>query len=174
VVELNWWQHIDVDGVKVHLVPAQHWHRRGAFDLNKALWGGFVLAGTHNVYHSGDTGYFDGFGLIGEVFGTIEAACLPLGAYEPRWFMQAQHMSPEQSLDALNALRAQHFVGMHWGAYDLSDEPLAAGPALVYGEAQRRGLGSDRLHVLHPGGSVALHGPAGAARAEVIHRYQPE
>jgi L-ascorbate metabolism protein UlaG (beta-lactamase superfamily) len=173
VVELGWWQHIEIEGVRVHLVPAQHWHRRGAFDLNKALWGGFVLEGTHNVYHSGDTGYFDGFGLIGQVFGDIDAACLPLGAYEPRWFMQAQHMSPEQSLDALTALGARHFVGMHWGTYDLSDEPLAAGPALVFGEADKRGLTAERLHVVHPGGSIALRGASGDTRADVTHRYCP-
>src|SRR6185312_6511020 len=133
-----------------------------------------VISGTHRVYHAGDTGHFAGFELIGQVWGGIDAACLPLGAYEPRWFMQTQHMSPEGSLDALAALRAQHFVGMHWGAYDLSDEPLAAGPALVYAEAAKRGLGSERLHVLRPGGSVALVGEAGATRAEVRHRYVPE
>jgi L-ascorbate metabolism protein UlaG (beta-lactamase superfamily) len=155
-------------------VPAHHWHRRGAFDLNKALWGGFVLSGTHRIYHSGDTGHFGGFELIGRVFAGIDAACLPLGAYEPRWFMQTQHMSPEQSLDALEALAARHFVGMHWGAYDLSDEPLTAGPELAYAEAEKRKLSDDRLHILHPGGSVALHGAAGATRAEVMHRYRPE
>ena len=171
VVELGWWQYVELDGVRVHLVPAQHWHRRGAFDLNKALWGGFVLEATHRVYHAGDTGHFAGFELIGKVFDGIDAACLPLGAYEPRWFMQLQHMSPEQSLDALDALSAQHFVGMHWGAYDLSDETLEAGPELVFAEAEKRGLSDQRLHVLHPGGSVALQGERGATRAEVTHRY---
>ena len=171
VVELGWWQYVELDGVRVHLVPAQHWHRRGAFDLNKALWGGFVLDGTHRVYHAGDTGHFAGFELIGKVFGGIDAACLPLGAYEPRWFMQLQHMSPEQSLDALEALSARHFIGMHWGAYDLSDEAPEAGPALVFSEAEQRGLSPERLHVLHPGGSIALHGASGATRAEVTHRY---
>jgi L-ascorbate metabolism protein UlaG (beta-lactamase superfamily) len=174
VVELGWWQFVELDGVRVHLVPAQHWHRRGAFDMNKALWGGFVLQGTHRVYHSGDTGHFAGFDLIGKVFDGVDAACLPLGAYEPRWFMQTQHMSPEQSFDAMTALAARHFVGMHWGAYDLSDEPITAGPALAYAEAERRGLEAERLHVLHPGGSVALHGAAGATRAEVTHRYTLE
>jgi L-ascorbate metabolism protein UlaG (beta-lactamase superfamily) len=174
VLELGWWQHVEIDGVSVHLVPAQHWHRRGAFDMNRALWGGFVISGTHRVYHAGDTGHFPGFELIGRVFGGVDAACLPLGAYEPRWFMQAQHMSPEQSLDALDALGARHFVGMHWAAYDLSDEPLEAGPSLVYQEAAKRGLDDTRLHVLHPGGSVALHGETGATHAEVTHRYRPE
>lgn len=172
VIELDWWQYVELRGVRVHLVPAQHWHRRGAFDLNKALWGGYVLEGTHSVFHSGDTGYFDGFAAIGRVFDGIDVACLPLGAYEPRWFMRAQHMSPEQSLDALAALSAQHFVGMHWGAYDLSDEPLTAGPALAIEHAAQRNLPMERMHVLLPGGSLALHGPRGAAVARVLHRYE--
>jgi len=173
VLALDWWQYVELAGVRVHLTPAQHWHRRGAFDLNKALWGSYVLEGTHRVYHSGDTGHFAGFEVIGQVFGGIDMACLPLGAYEPRWFMQAQHMSPEQSLDALDALQARHFVGMHWGAYDLSDEPLSAGPELAREQAAARGLSPERLHVLAPGGSIALRGARGDTHAEVQHRYAP-
>ncbi|MET0342631.1 MAG: MBL fold metallo-hydrolase [Polyangiales bacterium] len=172
VVELAWWQHVTIDGVRVHLVPAQHWHRRGLADQNKSLWGGYVLEGTHRVYHSGDTGYFGGFRAIGHAFGGIDAACLPLGAYEPRWFMGTQHMSPEQSLDALTDLDATHFVGMHWGAYDLSDEPMEAGPVIVRDEAAARGLDPARLHVIRPGGSVRLDGARGATRATDDYPYQ--
>ena len=171
VVELDWWDHVVVDGVRVHLVPAQHWHRRGLRDHNKSLWGGYVLEGTHRVYHSGDTGYFGGFRAIGHAFGGIDAACLPLGAYEPRWFMATQHMSPEQSLGALSDLGATHMIGMHWGAYDLSDEPVDAGPQLVQAAARAQALDSSRLHVVLPGGSVLLRGPRGHTVAETRHRY---
>lgn len=174
VIELDWWQYAEFAGVRVHLVPAQHWHRRGAFDTNQSLWGGYVLEGTHRVYHTGDTGYFGGFRAIGRVFGGIDLACLPLGAYEPRWFMSAQHMSPEQSLDAYADLPATHFVGMHWGAYDLSDEPLDAGVRLVTRVAAERGIDAARLHVVSPGGSVALSGARSATRAEVRHRFVPD
>jgi L-ascorbate metabolism protein UlaG (beta-lactamase superfamily) len=167
VIELDWWEYVTIDGVKLHLVPAQHWHRRGAFDENKSLWGGYVLEGTHRLYHSGDTGYFGGFEAIGDLFGGIDAACLPLGAYEPRWFMHAQHMSPEQSLQALADLHATHFVGMHWGAYDLSDEALEAGPALARDVARRVGPSADRVHIVLPGGFVDLHGQRGATEARV-------
>jgi L-ascorbate metabolism protein UlaG (beta-lactamase superfamily) len=170
-IELDWWQYVTIGGVRVHLVPAQHWHRRGAFDTNKALWGGYVLEGTHRVYHTGDTGYFGGFRAIGRVFDGIDVACLPLGAYEPRWFMSAQHMSPEQSLQAQADLGATHFVGMHWGAFDLSNEPVEAGAALVQATAAERGIGLDRLHVIKPGGSLAIAGARGETRAEVRHRY---
>jgi L-ascorbate metabolism protein UlaG (beta-lactamase superfamily) len=173
IVELDWWEYVTIGGVRVNLVPAQHWHRRGMLDQNKSLWGGFVLEGTHRVYHSGDTGYFEGFRAIGRTFGGLDAACLPLGAYEPRWFMATQHMSPEQSLDALDDLGATHFIGMHWGAYDLSDEPLEQGPALARAVAHEHGLDDRRLHIVLPGGSVALRGPRGATEAETQHPYAP-
>jgi L-ascorbate metabolism protein UlaG (beta-lactamase superfamily) len=173
VVELDWWQYVTIQGVRVHLVPAQHWHRRGMFDHNKSLWGGYVLEGTHRVFHSGDTGYFEGFRAIGGAFGGIDAACLPLGAYEPRWFMGTQHMSPEQSLDAMRDLSATHFVGMHWGAYDLSDEPIEQGPEIVRASAAEQGLGDEQLHVILPGGSVDLHGDRGRTSAHTRHRFEP-
>jgi L-ascorbate metabolism protein UlaG (beta-lactamase superfamily) len=165
LVELDWWQHVTLNGVRIHLVPAQHWHRRGLFDENRALWGGFVLEGTHTVYHSGDTGYFGGFRAIGEVFEGIDVACLPLGAYEPAWFMGPQHMSPAESLAAYFDLGATHFVGMHWGAYDLSDEPLDAGPRWLREAARERALAAERVHLLRPGGSLALAGSRGETSA---------
>ena len=171
VVELAWWQHVSFGGVRVHLVPAQHWHRRGMFDTNKGLWGGYVVEGTHRVFHSGDTGYFGGFRAIGEVFGGIDVACLPLGAYEPTWFMASQHMSPEQSLQAFHDLGATHFVGMHWGAYDLSDEPIEAGPEWLREAVRRQGLVPARFHVLAPGGSLGLSGSRGASSAVERHPF---
>ncbi|HEX6243135.1 MAG TPA: MBL fold metallo-hydrolase, partial [Polyangiales bacterium] len=162
-----------VGAVRLHFVPAQHWHQRSAFDLNRVLWGGFVLEGTHRVYHSGDTSYFGGFAAIGAAFGGIDAACLPLGAYEPRWFMSSQHMNPDESLAAREDLGATHFVGMHWAAYDLSDEPLTAGAERALELGRERDLDPERMHVILPGGSVALEGPRGATRAHTAHRYRP-
>lgn len=171
VVELSWWEHVNIGGVRVVLVPAQHWHRRGMFDTNRSLWGGFVLEGTHRVYHSGDTGYFRGFEAIGRAFGGIDAACLPLGAYEPKWFMAAQHMSPDESLAALRDLSGSHFVGMHWGTFDLSDEPVEAGPERLAELVRMQALEPERFHVLLPGGTVALEGRRGETRAHTLHGY---
>ncbi len=169
IVELDWWEAVSLGGVEVSLVPAQHWHRR-IIDTNRALWGGFVLRGSKTVYHSGDTGYFGGFRAIGEVFGGIDIACLPLGAYEPRWFMHSQHMDPESSLRAWRDLGAGHFVGMHWGTFDLSDEAVDAGPQVLLREIAERGLDPRRFHILWPGGSVGLD-PRGATASTGVATF---
>jgi L-ascorbate metabolism protein UlaG (beta-lactamase superfamily) len=143
----------------VCLVPAQHWHRRGLFDDNRALWGGYVVRGTRAVYHSGDTGYFDGFHAIGRAFPSIDVALLPLGAYEPRWFMSTQHMAPEQSAQAFLDLGAAQFVGMHWGTFDLSDESVDDGPRLLARVVEEDArVDPRRFHVLRHGGSLGLDG----------------
>lgn len=163
VVELSWWERFEVRGVTFTLVPAQHWHRRGVSDTNKALWGGWFLRGSRSVYHSGDTGYFGGFRTIGRVMGPPDVAVLPLGAYEPRWFMGVQHMSPEDSLRAWEDLGAGHFVGMHWGTFDLTDEPLDHGAfELMPMVARARGLPLERLHVLGHGGALGFSDPRDA------------
>jgi L-ascorbate metabolism protein UlaG (beta-lactamase superfamily) len=155
VVAFDWWESMTVEGVEIGFVPAQHWHRRGLGDTNKALWGGWVIGGR--VYHSGDTGYFGGFEAIGKVFPNLDAAVLPLGAYEPRWFMGPQHMPPEASVQAFADLGARWLVGMHWGTFDLTDEPLDHGPFTLLPDAlDKRGVPRDRAIVLAHGGAVDL------------------
>ncbi len=157
VVELSWYQSVTVRGVDLCFVPAQHWHRRGLSDMNRALWGGWVLRGSRSLYHSGDTGHFDGFASIGAVFPEIDVAVLPLGAYEPRWFMRQQHMAPEESADAWKSLGARRLLGMHWGTYDLTDEPLDHGAwDLLLPALDERGLDPTRAHVLAHGGALAF------------------
>ena len=155
VVELSWWESLQVGGVQVVLVPAQHWHRRALRDEDRSLWGGYVLRASCTLYHSGDTAFFGGFEAIARVFGSIDLACLPIGAYEPRWFMGGQHMAPEEALRAFRILGAAHFVAMHWGTYQLSDEPIDAGPQLLNGHCQREEPSlRQRIHVLQPGGVI--------------------
>lgn len=129
VTELDWWEHVDVGGVRITLVPSQHWSRRGLADTNDTLWGGFVLeAQGKRVYHSGDTAYFDGFSLIAQRCGPPDVALLPIGAYEPEWFMRVQHMNPEDALSATRDLKAVKTLAMHWGTYQLTDEWLGEPP----------------------------------------------
>ena len=166
VIRLGWWQSLTVRGVQFTLTPAQHWHRRGPFDQDRALWGGWHLRGSRSVFHSGDTGYFEGFRTIARVLGAPDIAVLPLGAYEPRWFMAEQHMSPEDSLQAFVDLGARAFMGMHWGTFDLTDEPADHGAFTLLPEiAAARGLSRDRLHVLGHGGALGFGGEVEARGA---------
>ena len=154
--ELGWWQSARVGPVEVAFVPAQHWSRRTLGDANRTLWGGFVVRGSSaTVYHAGDTGYFGGFAEIGRRF-PLDAALLPIGAYDPAWFMSPQHMNPEEALRAFGDLGAATFEAMHWGTFKLSDEPLDEPPRRLEAERARLGLPSDRVRVLAVGESIQV------------------
>jgi L-ascorbate metabolism protein UlaG (beta-lactamase superfamily) len=141
VVEMDWWQEEEIEGLKVTFVPSQHWSRRGLTDMNESWWGGYVVErGGLRVYHSGDTAWFDGFSLIARRCGQIQAAMLPIGAYAPRWFMRSQHMDPGDAVRAFRALGAEKLVAMHWGTFKLTDEHLAEPPELLREVWQRSGL----------------------------------
>ena len=148
VTELGWWASAAVGGVRVTFVPAQHWSRRGLFDENERLWGGFVIEGrAATIYHSGDSALFEGFPQIGARFPAIDAALLPIGAYDPAWFMERQHLNPEQALAAFQAVRARTFVAMHWGMFKLTGEPLDEPPRRLEAERLRLGLAAERVRV---------------------------
>jgi L-ascorbate metabolism protein UlaG (beta-lactamase superfamily) len=162
--ELGWWRSTRVGGVQVTFVPAQHWSRRSPFDVNAALWGGFVVEGSSAaIYHAGDTALFDGFREIGAAFPGLDAALLPIGAYDPGWFMERQHMSPEQALRALGELGARAMVAMHWGTFKLTDEPLDEPPRRLVAERERLGIAADRVRVLGVGETLEVARPLAAA-----------
>jgi L-ascorbate metabolism protein UlaG (beta-lactamase superfamily) len=155
--ELGWWQTTRVRGVRVTFVPAHHWSRRGPFDTNATLWGGFVVEGAAaTVYHSGDTALFDGFREIRARFPSIDAALLPIGAYDPGWFMLRQHMDPEQALQGFEDLGAATFVAMHWGTFKLADEPLDEPPRRLEADRIRRGIAADRVRVPAVGETIEV------------------
>lgn len=157
VVELDWWQQREIEGVAVTFVPSQHWSKRGLFDDNDSLWGGFVLEREGvRVYHSGDTAYFEGFAEIGRRCGPIDAAMLPIGAYEPRWFMRTQHIDPIEAVQAFEDLQARRFVAMHWGTFKLTDEPLEQPPQLLRATWVERGLPDSRCSIPAIGETVEL------------------
>jgi L-ascorbate metabolism protein UlaG (beta-lactamase superfamily) len=158
--ELAWWESTRVGPVTVRFVPSQHWSRRGLNDANATLWGGFIIEGSSaRIYHSGDTAYFGGFTEIGKRFGPIDAALLPIGAYDPAWFMSKQHMNPEEAARAFSDLGAREFVAMHWGTFRLTDEPLDEPPERLRAEWQRRGLDVARCHIPPIGGSLTVRRP---------------
>ncbi|MET0552534.1 MAG: MBL fold metallo-hydrolase [Vicinamibacteria bacterium] len=155
-VELEWWQGLDIAGVRVTCVPAQHFSGRGLFDRNRRLWAGFVIeGGGRRVYHAGDTGYFAGFREITARLGPPDLALLPIGAYAPRAMMRRVHMDPDEAVRAAVDLQARRVVGMHFGTFDLADEPMDEPPRRFLAAAAAAGLG-DRASVMKVGETRGL------------------
>jgi len=128
VIELDWWDRVEpVPGLGIVYVPAQHWSRRRAWDTNRMLWGGFVVeAEGARAYFAGDTGYPAQFAEIRRRLGAPDVALLPIGAYEPRWFMAPQHMNPEEAVRAHLDLGAALSIAMHFATFQLTDEAIDA------------------------------------------------
>jgi L-ascorbate metabolism protein UlaG (beta-lactamase superfamily) len=122
--EMDWWEEIDVPGWRLTSTPARHWSNRLSGRLNGRLWSGFSLRNERsNVYYAGDTGYDpDMFRDIARRLGPPDLAVLPIGAYEPRWFMAAQHCNPEEAVRIHQELGARRSFGVHWGTFQLTDE----------------------------------------------------
>ncbi|MET0284964.1 MAG: MBL fold metallo-hydrolase [Polyangiales bacterium] len=128
VHERDWWQSLSyAPGKRAWVVPAQHFAARGPFDRDERLWAGYVLETSGGpVYFAGDTAMSDHFARIRERFGAMRLAVLPIGAYEPRWFMKPVHIDPREALAAHHTLQAQVSVGMHYGTFHLADEAETA------------------------------------------------
>jgi L-ascorbate metabolism protein UlaG (beta-lactamase superfamily) len=125
VVELDWWQSHSEDGVEITLVPARHWSMRAPWNRNATLWGGYVVRAREGVaYHAGDTAFGDHFAEIAARVGAIDWAMLPIGGYSPRWFMEPQHIDPDEAARGWQLLGARNLLAMHWGTFRLTDEPV--------------------------------------------------
>jgi N-acyl-phosphatidylethanolamine-hydrolysing phospholipase D len=159
---LDWWDSTQVGDVTVHLTPVQHWSRRTLADTNTTLWGGFVVEGEsrgkrRRVFFSGDTGYSKlHFTEIGSRFGGFDLALLPIGAYEPRWFMRQQHVNPEEAVQIHRDLGARLSIGIHWGTFQLSDEPLDQAVADLAAARERLGVGRREFITLRHGQTLRL------------------
>ena len=166
VVELDWWQSATRGRFTITCLPAQHWSRRIEHGMNKTLWCSWLIdSGDHRYYFAGDTGYFHGFAEFGRRFGPIDVAMLPIGAYEPRWFMGWQHLDPAQAYQAFLDLKAAAMLPMHWGTFDLTDEPVDLAPRELAEVVTARG-GDPRVRTLAIGERWTLPArPALAAAA---------
>jgi L-ascorbate metabolism protein UlaG (beta-lactamase superfamily) len=156
----DWQDRVDLGGgVAVTLVPTRHWSARSLFDRNKALWASFVLeTPAGKLYIVCDSGYGDGkhFRRVGEAYGPLRLAILPIGAYEPRWFMKDQHMNPSDAVKALADCGAQAALAHHHGTFQLTDEAIDA-PAIALGEALAEAkIPRERFAVLKPGQVVEI------------------
>jgi N-acyl-phosphatidylethanolamine-hydrolysing phospholipase D len=153
VVELDWWDSRVERGVTLTCVPVQHWTARSFFELNTRLWSGWAVGGRgRRLFFAGDTGYYEPyFKEIGARLGPFDLAAVSIGAYTPATIMRFTHTTPEESLQIFRDVRGRRFVAMHWGTFDLADEPLTEPPARLAVEARRLGLDDDRVWVLRHG-----------------------
>jgi N-acyl-phosphatidylethanolamine-hydrolysing phospholipase D len=150
--ELDWWQDVELDGVRIHCVPAQHFSGRSLRDRFRRLWAGHVVDGhTRRFYYVGDTGYSDVFKEIGRRLGPIDLATVPIGAYLPSAMMHRVHVTPEEALRIAKDVQARRAVAMHFGTFDLADEPLDEPPRRFRAGAERLGWGEDRAWIMKVG-----------------------
>jgi L-ascorbate metabolism protein UlaG (beta-lactamase superfamily) len=143
IVELGWWDNVRVrEGADVTFVPAQHWSARSIFNRNTTLWGGFYLrAKGKTLYFAGDTGYHPKlFKEIRDKVGSPDLSLIPIGAYRPRDFMKDQHVDPGEAVDIHIDVKSAQSIGMHWGTFQLSDEPINEPCESLSTEAVRRNL----------------------------------
>ena len=152
VVEMDWWGRRDFKGLEVHFTPVQHWSARTPNDRLRTLWGGwYIKAPGWRAFFIGDTGYSKDFTDIAARLGPVDFAMLPVGAYEPRWFMASQHVDPAEAIRIHRDLGARFTLGIHWGTFELTDEPLDEPPKRLALELKRAGLGREVFSVVRHG-----------------------
>jgi N-acyl-phosphatidylethanolamine-hydrolysing phospholipase D len=159
VGELDWWEERRVGDATIACTPARHFSARTPFDRNRTLWCGFALAtDAGRIFYAGDTGMHPEFAAIGERFGPFALSAIPIGAYEPRWFMHPVHMDPDEAVTAYRALHAHHggleramMVGIHWGTFRLTDEPTLEPPRRTRAAWTRAMLPDEHLWILAHG-----------------------
>ena len=157
VEELDWWQSASAPPLSVTLTPAQHFSSRNIFDRNRALWGGFLIeAAGRRILFAGDTGYGPHFREIANRLGPIDLALLPIGAYEPRWFMKDIHMNPAEAVQAHLDLGARRSVAMHFGTFQLTPEGIDEPVRELAKALRERGVPAERFRTADVGESVSL------------------
>ena len=157
VEELDWWRDSDAAPLPITLTPAQHFSARGPFDRNRSLWGGFVIAAAgRRIFFAGDSGYGPHFREIRDRSAPIDLALLPIGAYEPRWFMKDVHMNPAEAVQAHLDLDTRQSIGMHFGTFQLTTEAITDPVTHLEQALDARGVPATRFRVLDCGDSLHL------------------
>lgn len=162
VAEFDWWDKGDIESVRISSTPAQHFAGRYPWNRNATLWCGWTMlfGDGSNVFYAGDTGLHPEFGEIATRLGPFDMAILPIGAYEPRWFMRPVHMSPEESVAAYGSLSSGNssqgtpacvMVGCHWGTFRLTEEPAMEPPIRCRKAFSTGGFRSNDLWILAHG-----------------------
>jgi L-ascorbate metabolism protein UlaG (beta-lactamase superfamily) len=157
VEELDWWDRSGSSPLPITLTPAHHFSARGPFDRNRALWGGFLIqTERRNIYFAGDSAYTPAFAEVGRRFSPIDLALLPIGAYEPRWFMQSVHMNPAEALQAHLDLRPRMSIGMHFGTFQLTNEGIDEPVRALEETRSAVGITASEFRTLEFGESIAI------------------
>ena len=153
VTEIDWWQETERAGTVITATPVRHWSSRSMFDRNKTLWAGFMIrfADGYKFYFAGDTGYSDDFAMTRARLGAPDFAAIPIGAYEPREFMRESHCTPEEAVQIFLDLEAGRAVGVHWGTFKLTLEPLDEPPLRLREALKQAGVAEDRFRALAHG-----------------------
>ena len=152
VFEFEWWQSKTIKNTTFTFVPVQHWSRRGLFDKNKSLWGGWWVENSNiKLVHLGDTGYSKDFVEINKRLGNPDIAFIPIGAYSPRSIMKKSHMNPEEALDAAFDLGAKKSIGMHWGTFILTTEPIREPVNILNDLIAKNNFDNDFFVTIKPG-----------------------
>ena len=172
ITELGWWDEATIGEARIACTPARHFSARGLADRMRTLWCGWtVRAAGHSLYFAGDTAYHPDFAAIGERFGPFDIVLIPIGAYDPRWFMQRVHVDPEEAvrayldvsgenLDSNGASRSPHIaLGIHWGTFRLTDEPMDEPPKRALAAWRAAGLPEEELWILRHGETRELQLP---------------
>jgi N-acyl-phosphatidylethanolamine-hydrolysing phospholipase D len=160
LTEMDWWDEAELGGgVRVTCAPAQHWTRRAITEFNDRLWASYSLRlpDGRGIYFGGDSGYFAGYAEIARRTGPFDAVMMPVGAYDPRWFMKPAHMNPEEAVRAYADLGGRGaFIPMHWGTFRLTDEDPLEPPVRTRAAWASAALPAGDLHVLRHGETLTL------------------
>ena len=154
----GWFQDFTIDdpAVDIYFLPVRHWSRRGLFDTNRRLWGGYVIeSGKTTIYHGGDSGYGRHYRETGELFPEIDYFLIGIGSYEPRWFMEPNHNNPSDVVKAFQDIGAKMLVPMHYGTFNMSDEAPGTPIRTLRDEVEKAGL-TDRVGTLNIYESLAI------------------
>jgi L-ascorbate metabolism protein UlaG (beta-lactamase superfamily) len=151
--ELDWWESRTIAGLTVVCLPTQHWSARSPWDENRRLWASWAVLGRdRRFYFAGDTGYYPPiFQEIGRRLGPFDLAAIPIGAYMPPAMMRFSHLTPEEALQVFDDIGGRRLIAIHWGTFNLAEEPLGEPPVRAEAEGRRRNVGSERLWIFRHG-----------------------
>jgi L-ascorbate metabolism protein UlaG (beta-lactamase superfamily) len=157
VEELDWWDEAQTSPIPITVTPAHHFAARGPFDRNRALWAGFALTIGHaRIYFAADTAYAPLFHEVRRRLGPFDLALLPIGAYEPRWFMHAVHMNPAEAVQAHLDLGSPPTIGMHYGTFHLTTEAIDAPLHALDAALRAHQIPASQFRTLPFGGSMRI------------------